>query len=131
MKGVVDKLDIKKLVNIITGLDNLKTEVEDLGDDKLKTFPVGLEELSDVVSKEVVKNSKFNKLNSKVNKLANNIPDAIILISINQQNTDKQSLEKKVGDVGKNYVILVVYLLLLFLIQKLEKLRIKYQIPVI
>ena len=108
MKGVVDKLDIKKLVNIITGLDNLKTEVEDLGDDKLKTFPVGLEELSDVVSKEVVKNSKCNKLNSKVNKLANNIPDAIILISINQQNTDKQSLEKKVGDVGKNYVILVV-----------------------
>ena len=59
-KGVVDKLDINKLVNVLTGLDNLKIEVEDLDVDKLKTFPVDLKELSDVVSKEVVKNSKFN-----------------------------------------------------------------------
>ena len=76
-------------------MDNFLKKVEKLGDDKLKTFPVVLEELSDVVSKEVAKNSKLNKLSSKVNKLANNIPDAIILISINQQNTDKQGLEKK------------------------------------
>ena len=59
-KGVVDQLDINKLVNVLTGLDNLKIEVEDLDVDKLKTFPVDLKELSDVVSKEVVKNSKFN-----------------------------------------------------------------------
>ena len=44
----------------VFGLDNLKIEVEDLDVDKLKTFPVDLKELSDVVSKEVVKNSKFN-----------------------------------------------------------------------
>ena len=83
-KGVVDKLDINKLVNVLTGLDNLKIEVEDLDVDKLKTFPVDLKELGDVVSKEVVKNSKFNKLNSKVNNLENSIPDATILIPINQ-----------------------------------------------
>ena len=83
-KGVVDQLDINKLVNVLTGLDNLKIEVEDLDVDKLKTFPVDLKELGDVVSKEVVKNSKFNKLNSKVNNLENNIPDATILIPINQ-----------------------------------------------
>ena len=83
-EGVVDKLDINKLVNVLTGLDNLKAEVKDFDVDKLKFFPVDLKELGDVVSKEVVKNSKFNKLNSKVNNLENNIPDATILIPINQ-----------------------------------------------
>ena len=59
-KGVVGKLDINKLVIVLFGLDNLKIEVEDLDVNKLKTFPVDLKELGDVVSKEVVKNSKFN-----------------------------------------------------------------------
>ena len=65
-------------------MDNLKKEVEDLDVDKLKTFPVYLKELGDVVSKQVVKNSKFNKLNLKLNNLDNSIPDATILIHINQ-----------------------------------------------
>ena len=78
-KGVVDKLELNKLVNVLTGLDNLRIEVEDLDVDKLKTFPVDLKELGVVVSKEVVKNSKFNKLNSKVNNSDNSIPDATIL----------------------------------------------------
>ena len=83
-KGVVDKLELNKLVNVLTGLDNLRIEVEDLDVDKLDTFPVDLKELGVVVSKEVVKNSKFNKLNSKVNNSDNSIPDATILIPINQ-----------------------------------------------
>ena len=83
-KGIVDKLELNKLVNVLTGLDNLIIEVEDLDVDKLKTFPVDLKELGVVVSKEVVKNSKFNKLNSKVNNSDNSIPDATILIPINQ-----------------------------------------------
>ena len=106
-KGVADKLDINKLVNVVTGFNNLKIEVDDLDVDKLKTVPVDLKELRDVVSKEVVKKSKFNKLNSKVNKLENNIPDATILIPINQLNTDKQSLKKAVGNIDKKYVTLV------------------------
>ena len=47
---------------------------------------------SDVVSKKV---QKFNKLNTKVNNLENNIPHGTTLIHINQYNTDKQHLEKK------------------------------------
>ena len=35
----------------------------------MKTVPIDLIKLSDVVSKEVLKNPKFNKLNTKVNKL--------------------------------------------------------------
>ena len=54
------------------------------------------------MSKEVIKNTKFNKLNTKVNNLVNKIPGATTLIYINQYNTDKQSLEKKVGNIKKN-----------------------------
>ena len=67
MKTEVDKLDIYKLVNVPTGLNNLKTKVDDLDVDKSKTVPTDLKKLSDVGSKEAVKNTKFNKLNTKVN----------------------------------------------------------------
>ena len=35
----VDKLDINELVNVSTDLNNIKTKVDDLDDDKLKTIP--------------------------------------------------------------------------------------------
>ena len=91
----VDKLDINKLVNVPTSLNNLKTKIDDLDVGKLKTAPVDLKKLSDVVDNEVVKNTKFNSLKTKVNKLDKKIPDATTLIHINQYNTDKHNLEKK------------------------------------
>ena len=42
-------LDINKLVNIPIGLNNLKTEVDDLYVGKLKTVPIDLKKLSDVL----------------------------------------------------------------------------------
>ena len=69
MKTEGDKLDINKLVNVPTSLNNLKTKVDDLDVGKLKTVPVDLKKLSDVVDNEVVKNTKFNTLKRKVNKL--------------------------------------------------------------
>ena len=63
MKARVDKLDINKLVNVPTDLINLKTKVNDLDDEKLKTVSTGLKKLSDVASKEVIKNIKLDKLN--------------------------------------------------------------------
>ena len=59
-----------------------------------------MKKLSNVVDSEAVKNTKFNTLNTKVNILENKIPDATTLIHINQCNTDKQNLEKKI-DVDK------------------------------
>ena len=41
-KAEVHKLDINKLVNVPTSLNNLKTMVEDLNVGKLKTVPVNL-----------------------------------------------------------------------------------------
>ena len=103
MKAEVDKLDISKLGNISTRnkSKNLKRKVDDLDVGKLKTVPVDLKKLSDVVDNEVVKNTKFNTLNTKVNYLEKKIPDATTLIHINQYNTDKQILENKIGDVDK------------------------------
>ena len=71
MKAEVDKLDI----NDPTGLINLKSKVDDLDINKWKTVP-------DLVSKEVLKKTVYNKLNAKVN-LENKIPDATTLIYIN------------------------------------------------
>ena len=89
-------------------LNNLKVKVDDLKVGKLKTVPIDLKRLSDVVDNEVVKNAKINALMTKVNNLNEKIPDATTLIYINQYNTGKQHLEKKIGDVDKKYQIQVV-----------------------
>ena len=71
------------MVNVPTSLNNLKTEVDDLDVGKLKTVPIDLKDLSSLVSKEVVKSTKFNKLKTKLNNLEKKIPDATTLIHIN------------------------------------------------
>ena len=57
------------MVNVTTGLNNLKTKVDDLDVDQLKSLPTELKKLGDVVSKEVVKKIVNSKLNTKVNAL--------------------------------------------------------------
>ena len=42
LKAEVKKLNIGKLVNVSAGLNNLKTKVDDLDVDELKTVPVEL-----------------------------------------------------------------------------------------
>ena len=65
----VDKLGINKLLNVLTSLSNLNTNVDDLDVSRLKAVPADLKKISDVVDNEVVKNAKFNKLKTKVNNL--------------------------------------------------------------
>ena len=65
LKVEANKLGINPLVNAATGLYNLKSKIDDLDVDKLKTTPVDLKQLSDVVSKNFGKNTNFNKLNTK------------------------------------------------------------------
>ena len=54
-------------MNVPTSLNNFKTKVDDLDIGKLKTVPVDLKKLSDVVANEVVKKTKFKTLKAKVN----------------------------------------------------------------
>ena len=69
LKVKFNKLDINKLFNLSTSLNNLKTKVDDLNAGKLKIAPVDQKKLRDVVDNQVVKNTKFTTLKRKVNKL--------------------------------------------------------------
>ena len=60
-----------------------------------------MKKVSHAVDNETVKNTKFNTLKAKVNDLDKKTPDATILIHINQDNTNKENLEKKNGNVDK------------------------------
>ena len=86
MRAEVEKLDITQFVNVPTSLNILKTKVDDLDASKLRTFTVDLKNLSDVFDNEVVKNTKPNTFQTKVNHLDMKIPDAISLNQINQYN---------------------------------------------
>ena len=67
-------------MNVPTSLNYLKGNVDDLDVDKLKTVPIDLKKLIDVVDNDVVKNTKFNTVETKVNSLDKKIPDATTLI---------------------------------------------------
>ena len=67
MKAEVNKLNINKLVNVPASLNNLKTKVCYLDVVELKTVPIDLKKLNFSVKNKVVKNTKFNVLETKVN----------------------------------------------------------------
>ena len=79
------KLNIHKLVNAPTSLNNLKTKVEDLDLCKLETALVALQKLNDAVDFEVVKSTELNILTMNVNNLDKKIPGAIKIIHINNK----------------------------------------------
>ena len=65
LKAGGDEVDINKLVNVPTILNNLKTKVDDLDVGKLKAVPLDLKK-SDAVDNKIVKNTKFKTLKTKV-----------------------------------------------------------------
>ena len=72
--------------------------MDDLDLTKLKDVPVDLKNLSDVVDNKVVKNTKLNTIETKLNNLDKKTPDATTFIGINQYNTAKQNLDNKTGE---------------------------------
>ena len=52
LKAEVEKLDINRFVNVLTGLNDLKTKVDELDVGELETLPVDLKKLKDVVDKK-------------------------------------------------------------------------------
>ena len=55
-------------------MNNWKAKADDLVVFKLKTVPIDLKKLSDVVDNEVIKNTNFNKLKTKVKKIREENP---------------------------------------------------------
>ena len=86
-----------------TSLANLKTEVDKLDTDKIKTVPVELSKLSDVVKKEVVKKTVYDELVAKVNNI-----DTSGFVLKTKYNADKTELEKKVSDTSKLIMLKLV-----------------------
>ena len=66
-----------------------------------------MKQLSNVVDNEDVRSTKLNILKTKVNNLEKKFPDATTLTHINQYNTDKQNLEKRIEDVDEKCQIRV------------------------
>lgn len=68
------------------------------------------------MSKKVVGNRVYKKVNEKVNNWWKEIPDASTLIQPNQYNTGKEDFEQKMGILKITYQMLKVYWLLFFLL---------------
>ena len=96
------------MVKVPTGLNNLKTKINDLDVVKLKIIPIDLEKMSNLVDKKVVKKAVYDTLNTKVYNLEENISGGSTLIWTNQYNIDQQSLEKNVDDAEKKFLVLLV-----------------------
>ena len=100
LSNYATKTDIKNITHIDTSgfalktnLANLKTEVDKIDTDKLRTVPVDLSKLSNVVKNEVVKKTEYNKLVNKVNNI-----DTSGFLSKTKYAADKLELEKKIPD---------------------------------
>ena len=89
LKSNVDKLYIDKLKTIPDDLSNLKREVDKLDIAKLKITPVDLGKLSNVVKNDVVKKDVYN---AKIKNIEDKIPDITNLAT-------KTTLNAKINDV--------------------------------
>ena len=102
LSNYATKDDIKNIAHVDTSnfalktnLANLKTEVDKIDTDKLKTVPVDLSKLSNVVKNEVIKKDEYNKLVHKVN----NIETSGFLLKT-KYNADKLKLENIIPDTS-------------------------------
>ena len=96
MSNYATKSDLKGVTGIDTSkfgkrfdLANLKLDVNDLDIDKLKTIPVDLSKLSNVVKKDVVKKTVFDELVKKVNAIQTN--DTSDLVKKAAQHKNRQN----------------------------------------
>ena len=88
LKTEVDKLDIDKLKSLPNNLSNLKSKVDKLDIDKLAPVPVDLSKLTNVVKNEVVKkteyNAKIRNIEDKISDITNLATKTILNTKINQ-----------------------------------------------
>ena len=124
MSNYATKANIKSITHIATwsfalktNLASLKTGVDKLDTDKLKTVPVDLSQLTNVVKSEVVKKTEYDKLVDKVNNI-----DTGGFILKTKYIADKLELEKKIPNpsnfVKKKHITIL----------KLVKKKVKYQL---
>ena len=102
LSSYATKAELKNTTGIDTSklaaksdLASLKAVVDKIDVDKLKTVPVDLSHLSNVVKNEVVKKTVYDKFVAKVNNI-----DTSIFVLKSKYDTDKSDLEKKIPDTS-------------------------------
>ena len=81
-------------------LASLKDEIDKIDVDKLKTVPVDLSKLSNVVNNQVVKKTVLDILVAKVDNI---VTSGFVLKT--KYDTDRSDLEKKISDADKKMII--------------------------
>ena len=86
----VQQILLKSLIQLNSNLSNLKSKPDKLDIGKLKTIPVGLSKLSNVVKNDVIKKAKSVELVKKVN---------IIQITATSNSVKKTDYNTKINEI--------------------------------
>ena len=104
LSNYATKKDIKFLTHVDTSsyalktnLTALKTEIDKIDTDKLKTVPDDLAKLSNVVKNDVVKKTTCNTLKNKVNAIDTS---NFVTIDTNALDDKIDKIEKKIPDIS-------------------------------
>ena len=86
--------------NLPTNLDNLKSKVEKLNDDKLVPAPVDLGKIIDVVKNDVVKRNVYNSMTKNIEDKTPDITNLATknILNVVDYNTKINGMEKKITD---------------------------------
>ena len=97
------KIDLKNVTHVDvssftskTNLASLKTEVDKIDADKLKTVPADLAKLSNVVKNHVVKKTEYNSLKTKVDNI-----DTTNFVSRTKYEKDGSDFDEKISKIDK------------------------------
>ena len=88
-----------------SNLASLKTEVDKIDADKLKTVPVDLAKLSNVVKNDVIKKTEYDKLVAEVNDI-----DNTNFVSRTKYEKDVPDFEDKTDKIDKKNLMLLIWL---------------------
>ena len=98
-----------------SNLASLKTEVDKIDAGKLKTVPVDLAKLSNVVN-DVIKKTEYDKLVAKVNGI-----DNTNFVSRTKYEKDGSDFDDNIDKIDKKYLMLLIWLKKQILIPELLK----------
>ena len=112
----VPHVDVRSFA-LKSDIASLKTEVDKIDADKLKTVPVDLAKLSNVIKNDVVKKTEYSKLVTKVD----NIDTTNFVKKKNKYEKDGTDFEDKIDKIDRKYLILLIWLKKQILIPKLLK----------
>ena len=103
LSNYATKTDLKNVSHIDvssfalkSNLASLKTEVDKIDADKLKTVPVDLAKLSNVVKNDIIKKTEYNKLVMKVDNI-----DTTSFVSRTKYEKDGTDSEDKIDKIDK------------------------------